>query len=81
MKVETRPWKIQVYLSMLLSARTAFIGCTTRLQYDIRLLTQLPSRNLELELTMSSSNYHVEMNPSDVGNYDRYVVQEIIKVS
>ena len=27
-----------------------------------------------------SSNYHVEMNPSDVGNQDRYVVQEVIKV-
>ncbi|KAK9806998.1 hypothetical protein WJX72_010071 [[Myrmecia] bisecta] len=49
-KVETRPWKIQ-----------------------------LPSRKLELELTTCASNYHVEMNPSDVGNNDRYVVQEIIK--
>ena len=27
-----------------------------------------------------SSNYHVEMNPSDVGYQDRYVVQEILKV-
>lgn len=26
-----------------------------------------------------SSAYHVEMNPSNVGNNDRYVVQEIIK--
>ena len=42
---------------------------------------QLPNRNLEIELTTSSSNYHVEMNPSDVGNQDRYVVQEIIKVA
>jgi hypothetical protein len=25
------------------------------------------------------SNYHVELNPSDVGNNDRYVVQEVIK--
>ncbi|KAK9861660.1 hypothetical protein WJX84_003837 [Apatococcus fuscideae] len=40
---------------------------------------QLPSRNLEVELTTLSSNYHVEMNPSDVGNNDRHVVQEIIK--
>eukprot|EP00884_Botryococcus_braunii_P003681 jgi/Botrbrau1/13313/Bobra.0315s0011.1 len=39
----------------------------------------LPSRNIEVELTTVSSNYHVEMNPSDVGNNDRYVVQEIIK--
>lgn len=41
---------------------------------------QLPSRKLEVELTTLSSNYHVELNPSDVGNNDRYVVQEIIKV-
>ena len=41
---------------------------------------QLPSRKLELELTTVSSNYHVEINPSDVGRNDRYVVQEIIKV-
>ena len=40
----------------------------------------LPSRNIEVELTTVSSNYHVEMNPSDVGNQDRYVVQEVIKV-
>lgn len=40
----------------------------------------LPSRNLEIELTTVSSNYHVEINPSDAGNNDRYVVQEIIKV-
>ena len=26
------------------------------------------------------SNYHVEMNPSDVGNQDRHIVQEVIKV-
>ena len=32
---------------------------------------QLPSRNLELEMTVISSNDHVEMNPSDVGNNDR----------
>lgn len=44
-------------------------------------LAQLPSRTLEVELTTLSSNYHVEMNPSDVGNNDRHVVQEIIKVS
>ena len=45
------------------------------------MLLQLPSRVLEVELTLASSNYHTEMNPSDVGNNDRYVVQEILKVS
>lgn len=28
---------------------------------------------------MLSSTYHVEMNPSDAGFQDRYIVQEIIK--
>lgn len=40
----------------------------------------LPSRNIEIELTTVQSNYHVEMNPSDVGNQDRHIVQEVIKV-
>lgn len=33
---------------------------------------QLPTRTLELEFTTISSAYHVEMNPSDVGNNDRH---------
>lgn len=33
---------------------------------------ELPSRKLEVELMTLSSNYHVELNPSDVGNNDRY---------
>jgi replication factor C subunit 3/5 len=40
---------------------------------------QLPTRVLEVEFTTVSSAFHVEMNPSDVGNNDRYVVGEIIK--
>ena len=40
----------------------------------------LPSRDIEIELTTVQSNYHVEMNPSDVGNQDRHIVQEVIKV-
>jgi replication factor C subunit 3/5 len=39
----------------------------------------LPTRVLEVEFTTISSAFHVEMNPSDVGNNDRYVVGEIIK--
>eukprot|EP01029_Cantina_marsupialis_P014152 TRINITY_DN31321_c0_g1_i1.p1 TRINITY_DN31321_c0_g1~~TRINITY_DN31321_c0_g1_i1.p1 ORF type:complete len:271 (+),score=73.58 TRINITY_DN31321_c0_g1_i1:49-861(+) len=31
------------------------------------------------ELTLFSSNYHTEMNPSEAGFHDRFVVQEIIK--
>ncbi|URE04593.1 Replication factor C subunit [Musa troglodytarum] len=34
---------------------------------------------IELELTMLLSTHHVDMNPSDAGFQDRYIVQEIIK--
>lgn len=40
---------------------------------------ELPNRKLEVELTMLTSNHHVEMSPGDVGHNDRYVVQAIIK--
>ncbi|KAH6774738.1 ATPase family associated protein [Perilla frutescens var. frutescens] len=37
------------------------------------------ARTIDIELTTASSAHHVEMNPSDAGFQDRYVVQEIIK--
>lgn len=37
------------------------------------------TRTIELELTTLSSTHHVELNPSDAGFQDRYIVQEIIK--
>ncbi|KAI4386622.1 hypothetical protein MLD38_004540 [Melastoma candidum] len=37
------------------------------------------TRTIEIELTTLSSTHHVEMNPSDAGFQDRYIVQEIIK--
>ncbi|KAM0943569.1 putative AAA+ ATPase domain, DNA polymerase III, clamp loader complex, gamma/delta/delta subunit [Dioscorea sansibarensis] len=37
------------------------------------------SRTIELELTTLSSTHHIELNPSDAGFQDRYIVQEIIK--
>ena len=40
---------------------------------------QLPTRTLEVEFATVSSAFHLELNPSDVGNNDRYVVQELIK--
>jgi energy-coupling factor transporter ATP-binding protein EcfA2 len=40
---------------------------------------EVGSRNVEVELVMLSSNYHVEMNPSDCGTKDKLVVQEVIK--
>lgn len=40
---------------------------------------QAGSRAIDVELTTVSSTHHVELNPSDAGFQDRYVVQEIIK--
>eukprot|EP01091_Cochliopodium_minus_P020077 TRINITY_DN8656_c0_g1_i1.p1 TRINITY_DN8656_c0_g1~~TRINITY_DN8656_c0_g1_i1.p1 ORF type:complete len:346 (-),score=86.13 TRINITY_DN8656_c0_g1_i1:48-1085(-) len=33
----------------------------------------------EIEITTLSSNYHIEMNPTDVGHHDKHVIQEILK--
>ncbi|GLH05921.1 hypothetical protein R5R35_007309 [Gryllus longicercus] len=35
--------------------------------------------NKKIEITTLNSNYHLEVNPSDVGIYDRVVIQELIK--
>ena len=35
--------------------------------------------NKKLELAICSSNYHVELVPSDLGIYDRIVIQDLIK--
>jgi replication factor C subunit 3/5 len=32
-----------------------------------------------IEIGTLGSNYHIECNPSDVGNNDRFVIQEVIK--
>ncbi|XP_046743005.1 replication factor C subunit 3 isoform X1 [Diprion similis] len=39
---------------------------------------ETPSRK-KLEIMTISSNYHIEVNPSDVGMYDRVVVMDLIK--
>ncbi len=38
-----------------------------------------PNPSKKIEITMIGSNYHIECNPSDVGNNDRFVIQEVIK--
>ena len=38
-----------------------------------------PNPNKTIEITTVGSNYHIECNPSDVGNNDRFVIQEVIK--
>jgi replication factor C subunit 3/5 len=35
--------------------------------------------NKTIDITTLGSNYHIECNPSDAGNNDRFVIQEVIK--
>ncbi|KAG1409157.1 hypothetical protein G6F60_000886 [Rhizopus arrhizus] len=37
------------------------------------------SSNRKMIFTVVSSNYHLELNPSDLGIYDRVIVQDVIK--
>ena len=37
-----------------------------------------PSNKI-IEIVTLGSNYHIECNPSDAGNNDRFVIQEVIK--
>ncbi|KAJ1827422.1 Replication factor C (RF-C) subunit [Coemansia sp. RSA 2599] len=39
---------------------------------------ETPSRR-KMEINLISSNYHIEVNPSDAGVYDRVVIQDLIK--
>ncbi|KAJ2659753.1 Replication factor C (RF-C) subunit [Coemansia sp. RSA 1200] len=39
---------------------------------------ETPSRR-KLEINIISSNYHIEVNPSDAGIYDRVIIQDLIK--
>ncbi|XP_029045441.1 replication factor C subunit 3 [Osmia bicornis bicornis] len=41
---------------------------------------ETPSKK-KLEITTISSNYHIEVNPSDVGIYDRVVVMDLVKTT
>ncbi|KAJ2161075.1 Replication factor C (RF-C) subunit [Coemansia sp. RSA 552] len=39
---------------------------------------ETPSRR-KVEVNLISSNYHIEINPSDAGIYDRVIIQDLIK--
>lgn len=40
---------------------------------------KIPNKTTTLTVTTTSSAFHIEMNPSECGNQDRVVIQEIIK--
>lgn len=57
--------------------RKLYDANVTKLKIDERAF-QSPSGR-KVEVTIYSSNYHVELNPSDAGIFDRVVIQEVIK--
>jgi replication factor C subunit 3/5 len=48
-----------------------------KIKIDARVFTT--SSNRKLEFNIVSSVYHLEITPSDVGNFDRVVVQDLLK--
>ncbi|KAI0303647.1 P-loop containing nucleoside triphosphate hydrolase protein [Multifurca ochricompacta] len=54
-----------------------FGGGVEKLKIDQRVFIT-PSRK-KLDVNVVQSNYHIELTPSEVGNYDRIVIQEILK--
>ncbi|PYH90793.1 hypothetical protein BO71DRAFT_452553 [Aspergillus ellipticus CBS 707.79] len=48
-----------------------------KIKIDARVFQTTSNRKLEFNIV--SSVYHMEITPSDVGNYDRVVVQELLK--
>ncbi|KAJ3094247.1 Subunit of heteropentameric Replication factor C (RF-C) [Physocladia obscura] len=48
-----------------------------KLKIDVR--TFVTPSNRKIEINIVSSNYHMEITPSDVGTQDRLVIQELIK--
>ena len=50
---------------------------TYQLKVDQRVFLNPSKRKIEVNLI--SSNYHIELTPSDAGTYDRLVIQDILK--
>ncbi|KAJ3283855.1 Replication factor C (RF-C) subunit, partial [Blyttiomyces sp. JEL0837] len=48
-----------------------------KLKIDSRTFTTASNRKLDVNII--ASNYHIELTPSDVGMYDRLVIQDLIK--
>lgn len=48
-----------------------------KIKIDARIFQTTSNRKLEFNIV--SSNYHLEITPSDVGMYDRVVVQDLLK--
>lgn len=51
----------------------------SKVRLEHKTFTPSGSNSTKIQITTVASNYHIEMNPSDVGNKDRFVVQEVLK--
>ncbi|TEB34576.1 P-loop containing nucleoside triphosphate hydrolase protein [Coprinellus micaceus] len=57
--------------------RQLFGAGVEKLKIDQRIFLTPSKRKMEINIVQS--NYHIEITPSEAGNYDRLVIQEIIK--
>ena len=57
--------------------RSLYGSGVEKIKIDARVFAT--SSNRKLEFNIVSSVYHLEITPSDVGNYDRVVIQELLK--
>ncbi|TFY55498.1 hypothetical protein EVG20_g9295 [Dentipellis fragilis] len=57
--------------------RQLFGAGVEKLKIDQRVFLTPSKRKLDVNVVQS--NYHIELTPSEVGNYDRIVIQEVLK--
>nr|GAT57371.1 predicted protein [Mycena chlorophos] len=57
--------------------RQLFGAGAEKLKIDQRIFLTPSKRKIEVNLV--TSNYHIEITPSEAGNYDRVVIQELLK--
>ncbi|KAA1477160.1 P-loop containing nucleoside triphosphate hydrolase protein [Dentipellis sp. KUC8613] len=57
--------------------RQLFGAGVEKLKIDQRVFLTPSKRKLDVNIVQS--NYHIELTPSEVGNYDRIVIQEVLK--
>ncbi|KIX05475.1 replication factor C subunit 5 [Rhinocladiella mackenziei CBS 650.93] len=62
---------------ILATLRALYGSGAEKIKIDARIFTT--SSNRKLEFNIVSSVYHLEITPSDVGSYDRVVIQELLK--
>jgi replication factor C subunit 3/5 len=62
---------------ILATLRALYGPGVEKIKIDARIFQTSSSRKLEFNIV--SSIYHLEITPSDVGNYDRVVIQELLK--